>query len=273
VRKTEGSMLCPNCRKLVSVQAAVCPYCGTARPGMWGFGPALSRVFGRFDPVHVIPIVCIALYVIALALDPRAIFGSGSLFGILSPSSRALFLLGSSSPADLLHGRWWTVVSAIYLHGGLLHIVFNVLWTKSLGPGAQQAFGPARFFVIWTVAGASGFLLSGLSPSPSVGASGSIFGLMAALIVYGRAVGESVMTRQIWQWALILGVMGFVMRGVDNFAHAGGFAGGWIAAMYYRRMIGRPEGRGTTLLALALVGVTAFSFLASVVSGLSILGR
>jgi rhomboid protease GluP len=240
---------------------------------LWGFGPSLSRVFGRLDPVSIVPIVCIVLYLIALALDPRAIFSGGaSFFGLLSPSSKSLFLLGSTAPHDLQMGRYCTLITAIYLHGGLLHIAFNVLWIKSLGPEVQRAFGPGRFFVIWTAAGVLGFVLSDLVPGPpSVGASGSIFVLMAALIVYGRAVGASTMTRQIIQWAVILGAMGFLMRGVDNFAHIGGFLGGWIMATIYRPQIGRAEGRGTTLTALVLIAITGISFVWSIVSGLALL--
>jgi len=127
--------------------------------------------------------------------------------------------------------------------------------------------------VIWSFAGAFGFFLSDLLPGPgSVGASGSIFGLMAALIVYGRLTGASLMTRQIWQWAIILGIMGFLIPGIDNLAHAGGFAGGWIAATLYRSGLGRPPGPRTTLIALALMIVTALSFVLSVVTGITILG-
>jgi len=269
-----GSMLCPSCGKLVSVSAEKCPYCGASRPGLWGFGPVLSRLFGgRLDPVALIPPVCIALYVIAILLEPSAIFRGGGLFRLFSPGSLALGVLGATHPLDLLHGRWWTLLTAIYLHGGILHILFNMMWTRSLGPEVERVFGPARFFIIWTLAGAAGFLASNGLPilgiggaHGSLGASGSIFGLMAALIVYGRAVGHSMLTRQVWQWALILGALGFLLPGVDNIAHLGGFAGGWMAASAFRTRIGRPDGRGTTLFALLLLALTLFAFLMSGIS-------
>jgi rhomboid protease GluP len=266
-------MLCPSCAKLISVSAERCPHCGAARPGLWGFGPALSRLFGgRLDPVSLILPACIVLYLLSLLLDPRAIlqFGGG-LFGLLSPSGIAVRILGSTHPVDLLERRWWTLLTAIYLHGGILHIFFNMMWTRSLAPEVARAFGPARFFVIWTAAGAFGFLVSDLLPilgiggaHASIGASGSIFGLMAALIVYGRRIGASLMTRQIWMWALMLGFLGFVMPGVDNAAHVGGFAGGWVAASLYRDSIGRPDGRGPTLLALLLLALTVLGFVLNV---------
>ncbi len=293
-RQTHGSMLCPSCRKLISVSTETCPHCGARRPGMFGYGPSLMRLVGGFDPVHLIPRVCVVLYVLALLLDVRAIFDfSGSMFGILSPGWQALRDLGSTHPVDLIApfeslrgtqlaelraGRPWTLLTAIYLHGGVLHIVFNMMWVRNLAPELQRGFGPARFFIIWTVAGLAGYLLSDGLPllgigggHTSVGASGSIFGLMAALIVYGRRIGASLLTRQVWQWAIILGVFGFLMPSVDNAAHIGGFAGGWISATLMLGGIGHAEGRATTLTALVLLAATALGFaanLGSVVLGL-----
>jgi len=268
-----GSMLCPNCRKLVSVAAERCPHCGARRPGLWGLGPLLGRAFGGpLEPVTLITAVCVGLYVLALLVDTRSLsgMGGGGVLGILAPTGRALRILGATGPIDLAAGRPWTILSAIYLHGGLLHIVFNVMWIRALGPEVQRAFGPPRFFLVWTVAGAVGFLASDLVPffglgghRLSVGASGSIFGLMGALIVYGREIGASMMTRQIWTWALVLGVLGFLLPGVDNFAHAGGFAGGWASAWLLRGGIRRPAGRAMTLAALALLVLTAASFVLS----------
>lgn len=278
-RQSNGSMLCPSCRKLVSVSADRCPHCGAARPGLWGFGPTLSRLLGQLlEPVAIVTSVCIGLYVVALVADLNSItggFGRG-MFGILAPTGRALRILGSTAPVDLLAGRPWTVLTAIYLHGGILHVLFNVMWIRNLGPEVQRAFGPARFFVIWSFAGALGFLASDFFPlvgigghSMSVGASGSIFGLLGALIVYGKAVGASMMTRQLWTWAIILGLMGFLLPGVDNFAHGGGFAGGWLAATLFRRGIGRPAGRGVAGLALTLALFTVVGFVLSVSSALA----
>jgi rhomboid protease GluP len=275
-------MLCPSCGKLISVSAEKCPHCGAAKPGLWGFGPGLSRLLhGRLDPVGLILPVCITLYVLALALQPSAILDMrGGFFGLLSPGGGALRALGSTSAYDLLHGRYWTLLTAIYLHGGILHIFFNMMCTRVLAPEVARGFGPARFFVIWTVAGAVGFFLSGLlpilgivEPHGSLGASGSVFGLLGALIVYGRATGSSLMTRQIWQWVIILGVFGFLFPGVDNAAHAGGFAGGWVVAQMYQGSIGRPDGRGTTFLALGLLAATALGFLIQIFSILALLFR
>jgi rhomboid protease GluP len=254
-----GSMICPQCGKLISINEEKCPFCGAWRPGLYGLTPTMNRWFGgRLDLINIIVVACIVLYVVSLALQPEAIFQmGGGLFSILSPGERALYQLGMTGGLAWRAGFWWTLLTAIYLHGGVLHIFFNVMWIRNLGPAVTEAYGQARAFVIFSIAGAVGFLLSNVvSGGPTLGASGSIFGLMAALIVYGRRVGHMALTRQVWQWAIIVFVMGFVLNGVNNWAHLGGFAGGWVSAEAMR-FHERREGRGVQLLALALLALTA----------------
>jgi rhomboid protease GluP len=266
MRQTQGSMLCPSCGKLISVSEAKCPFCGAWRPGLYGWTPALQRLFGnRLDLISLIVATCIGLYVVGLLLEPSAAFAMRGLFNLLSPGNRALYMLGMTGGLAWDQGWWWTLLTAIYLHGGILHIFFNVLWIRQLGPVVTEVFGPARAFVIFSISGAAGFLLSNVaSGNPSIGASGSIFGLLAALIVYGRRVGSSMLTAQLWQWAVLMFAFGFFMSGVNNWAHAGGFAGGWIVAEGMR-FADKREGRGVQLLALVLLIATGAGFLISFV--------
>ncbi|MEE2612622.1 MAG: rhomboid family intramembrane serine protease, partial [Acidobacteriota bacterium] len=90
----------------------------------------------------------------------------------------------------------------------------------------------------------------------TIGASGSIFGLLAALIVYGRRRGSSVMTQQLWQWAIILGVFGFVMPGINNWAQGGGFAAGWIGAQLMSLDDDRQDSSWVMLTSLGLIVLT-----------------
>ena len=272
MRQTTGSMICPECGKLIGVGEKKCPFCGAWRPGLYGWTPALQRLFGlRLDLIGIIVMGCVALYIASLVLQPEAIFRLSGLFSILSPGQRALYQLGMTGGVAWREGWWWTVLTAIYLHGGLLHIFFNVMWIRNLGPAVTEVYGPARAFVIFSLAGAAGFLVSNsLTGSPSIGASGSIFGLLAALIVYGRKRGGSMMTMQLWQWAAVMFAMGFFMSGVNNWAHAGGFAGGWVTAEAMRFSEKR-ESRGVQLLALALLGLTAAGIVLSFIKVTGIL--
>ncbi|NOT34647.1 MAG: rhomboid family intramembrane serine protease [Candidatus Eisenbacteria bacterium] len=269
MRQTSGSMLCPSCRKLISVSEPKCPFCGTPNPSLFGYAPGIQRlVTQHLDFTRIITITCVGLYVAALVLQPEAIAeGFQRLpFGLLAPGSRALVQLGMTSGEIMRAGWWWTLLTAIYLHGGLLHIFFNLMWVRDLGPAVGNVFGPARAFLIFSFAGAIGFVVSNLaSGNPTVGASGSIFGLLAALIVYSRRTG-SPMSTQLWQWAGLMFVMGFLMSSVNNWAHAGGFAGGWIMATVMPASHEKRESLWIQIAALALLAITLLGFVMSFIN-------
>jgi rhomboid protease GluP len=264
-RMAHGSMICPECGKLISVSEEKCPFCGAWRPGMYGITPRIQKLFGRqMDLIALISITCVVLYIAALILQPEAIFQNMSLFSFLSPGSVALYQLGMTGGVAWRENWWWTLLTAQYLHGGLLHIFFNVMWIRNLGPAVEGAYGPARAFVIFNVSGVLGFVVSNfMAGTPTIGASGAIFGMLAALIVYSRRRGISQMSAQLWQWALILFVFGFLMSGVNNWAHAGGFAGGWAAGSLMRPSDEKRETRGAQLFALLLIVATVAGFLLS----------
>lgn len=250
-----AAIVCPQCGKLISVEEPRCPFCGVWRPGLWGLTPKLQAFVGRRLDVILLTVgACIVLYVVALLLQPDAIMNPTGVLSLLSPGSRALYQLGMTGGLAWQLGWWWTLFTAILLHGSILHILFNVLWIRNLGPTVVELYGSARAFVIFEIAGAFGFLVSNIMTGhPSIGASGSIFGLLAALLVYSRRRGSSLMSNQIWQWAVILFVMGFLMPGVNNWAHGGGFVGGWVAASVLRSADERRESNAMLLLALAFI--------------------
>ncbi len=265
MRQAQGSIVCAQCNQLVGVNEETCPFCGAWRPGLFGWAPVLRSVIGtRLDQITLIVGATVTLYVLALLLQPEAIMEASGFLSILSPGGRALYQLGMTGGVAWELGWWWTLLTAIYLHGGLLHIFFNVMWIRNLGPVASDAYGPARAFVLFNISGAAGFLASNtMSGAPTIGASGAIFGLLAALIVYGQKRGQSMLTQQLWQWAIILGIFGFVMPSVNNWAHGGGFAGGWLAAQFMGFSDEHRESTGVMLTSLALIALTAVGFVLS----------
>ena len=129
--------------------------------------------------------------------------GGGIDHPVAEPA-RADLLFGASGAYPVFGlGTWWTVLSATWLHGSLLHIVFNMMWVRDIGPATADIIGPARTVIIYVVSGVCGFLLSSIvgvfrPPLPflrgarlTVGASASIFGLLGALVHYGRKSGSS----------------------------------------------------------------------------------
>ena len=121
-------MLCPNCRRLISRDDSVCPYCSLNNPtSMW------RRITGRGlqDGDQLLKIligVNIAMYILSLLFSSHTTGSSFNPLTFLAPDSRSLLLLGATGyiPVDQLH-RWWSMVSANYLHGSILHIFFNMI--------------------------------------------------------------------------------------------------------------------------------------------------
>jgi len=263
-RQKTGSVLCPSCGKLVGVSDDVCFHCGRRNPGLWGFAGVFRRLGADLGFVPIVMIGCSLLYTAALILDPQGIRMSGISF--LSPSARSLAALGASGAIPVFQlDRWWTVLSAAWLHGGLLHIGFNLLWIRQLAPAAAELYGPSRAVIIYTAASICGFLLSSLWGTPlTVGASAPIFGLLGALVAYGRRTGSRHIGSQALSYAVILFIFGFLMPNIDNFAHLGGFAGGYAAAKALNPLL--PERLGHTIGALACLGLSLLSVLASVLT-------
>lgn len=258
-------MVCSRCERLVGINEPKCPHCGAWQPGMFGYAPALHRAFGgQLDLTNAITVFCAALYLVSLALDPAALLRMRGLFDFLSPSGRALFQLGMTGGYAWAAGQWWTLCTATFLHGSLLHILFNMAIMRMYLPNVVDLFGVPRAFVIFMAGGVGGFVVSNvITGHPTIGASGAIFGLLGALISYGRRTGQSQVTNQLWMSAIFMFIMGFMMSAsVNNWAHAGGFAAGYGATALLATT-GRREGPGLLLLAGGLTLVTLAGFVLS----------
>jgi rhomboid protease GluP len=278
-RQTSGSVVCASCGSLVGVRDDKCLNCGRRNPGLWGFAPLLRNLGNDLGFVTLVVWGNGAIYLISLLLSGGGLRMGGGLFGFLAPSSEVAFLLGASGGGPVfVAGRWWTVFSASWLHGSLLHIVFNMMWVRDLGPVVADVYGAGRMVIIYTVAGACGFLLSSIAwryfpPLPllngarlTLGASAAIFGLLGALVHYGRRTGSHLVRSEAIRYAVILGFFGLIMPGVDNFAHAGGFLGGYATAFLLDPL--KPEKIDHIMIALVCLLVTVISIFLSVITGL-----
>jgi rhomboid protease GluP len=278
-RQRTGSVLCPGCGQLVGVNDARCLGCGRVRPGLFGFAQALRDLGHDLGFADLVVWSCGALYLASLAANPGGI-GTRGLLSLLSPSSESLFLFGASGALPVsVWGRWWTVLAATWLHGSLLHIVFNMMWVRDLVPAVSHLYGPARTVILYTFSSAVGFAASTAAavflpflPGPlrgagfTVGASGAVFGLIGALLYYGKRGGSALIREHAKRWAMAGLVMGFVMPGVDNWAHLGGLAGGWIAARWLDPLT--PERTDHVIVALACLLASLAAVVYSIVSGM-----
>lgn len=264
-RQRRGAIVCPRCGRLVDARARRCPACNKWRPSFWGFGPALLKV--RAMPFRDgIVALCGMLYVGSLALYR----GEGPAAGgaLAAPTSAALVTLGAAGRlTTVFFGRYETLLTAVFLHGSLIHILFNLLWTWQLAAPLGELYDSARFLLIFLFAGvagnAAGVFLAG--NGLLVGASGGVYGLFGALVWYGLRRGGIFGARAFrfgLFWAGVGLALSFTIPNCAVWAHiAGFFAGaGAAAALGYRER--RPSGPATCALALAAgIGVLVAFFL------------
>jgi rhomboid protease GluP len=245
-----NSILCPNCNKLISADERVCPYCGTAKPGCWWKGLGWSRAwFAPDQAIRLLISINVGMYVIAILLDPLRLGLSANPFALLAPSDRSLLLLGASGtfPIDQL-GRWWTLVSANYLHGSILHLLFNMIALRQIGHLVIEEYGAYRSFILYTGGGVAGFAVSYLAGvNFTLGASAAVCSLIGAALYYGKARGGvygQVVYKQILGWVIGIFLFGFLVPGINNWAHGGGLVGGILVSL----LLGYREKRGETLV-------------------------
>lgn len=276
-RQTSGSVVCRSCGLLVGVNDEECYNCGASNPGLWGWAPILRRLGSDFGFVNFVTASCILLYILTLVADPTGI-RMGGMMSFLSPSQSALFLFGASGSVPVfLFDRWWTLLSAAWLHGGLLHVGLNLYWIRQLAPPTADIYGAGRMILIYTVASIVGFAASStaglLIPGVpllggaqfTIGASAPLFGLLGALVYSGRRGGSSIVGKQAQSLALIMFVLGFIFPGVDNWAHAGGFAGGYLMSRWLDPML--PERIDHVFAAVICLGVAVLTIVISVLTG------
>ncbi len=277
-RQTSGSVVCPSCGRLVGVKDERCFNCGRARPGLLGFGPLLRSLGDDLGVTRLVVGACVTLYLAMLLTDLDAV--SLALgFDLLAPSGISAFRFGASGVTPVLHyGRWWTVLSAGWLHGSLLHIGFNMMFAWQLLPLVIRFYGAGRAIIIYVLSSAAGFLASTfavfiplrlpfLMPANlTLGASAAILGMLGSMVWYGRRSGSSVLGQQMLAYAVVNIAMGFGLPGVDNWAHLGGFGAGWLIGRWLDPL--REERGDHVAIALVLLLLSAASIVASVVVGL-----
>jgi len=213
--------MCPNCRAFITTHDKVCPYCNER------VGPrAVERrdpgaIMGGFIPharfvTMIILTINVGLYLATVVFSQRSERGGG----LMSIDLNTLYLFGGKYLGDAFHpglrqGQWWRLVTAGFLHGGLLHIGMNSWVLFDLGAQVEEIYGGSRLIAIYFLATVSGFLLSTFwTSSLSVGASAGIMGLIGAMIALGvrnrhSSAGAAIRGMYV-RWAVYMLIFGFL---------------------------------------------------------------
>lgn len=229
--------LCPACGTLVGSTSGRCHQCGASLTfSMAAASRSLSKLLPQTAPVSygILGLCCVLYGVSLLATINRTGFeapsgGLGALFGLGGISGAVLMRMGLSGPFDLVQP--WRFITAIFLHGSLLHIGFNMWVLMDLGPMIEEMYGSARFLFVFIVTGVSGYVLSSFTGHFSVGASGSLLGLIGlllALTMGSHNLNMRMLRSQLLYWLVYIVVLGLLMPGIDNYAHIGGFVSGFV---------------------------------------------
>jgi rhomboid protease GluP len=268
------SILCPNCSKLISADERSCPHCGVSRPGArWKNIPITRGLLQSDQLIKTVIYANVGMYLLSLLMNPTRMGLSANPFMFLSPSNGALLLLGSTGtiPIDQGH-RWWTLVSANYLHGGILHIVFNMIALYQIGPLVLREYGANRLIALYTLGGIFGFLVSYFAGVRfTLGASAAVCSLIGASLYYGKSRGGAygqAIYKQISGWVVGLFLFGFLVPGINNWGHGGGIVGGIILGYmlsYQERARENLFHKGLAVVCVALtVAVLSWAILSSV---------
>jgi len=187
--------------------------------------------------------------------------------GYLSVDSDQLVYLGAYYLPAIEAGQVWRHATAILLHIGLLHLVFNMIALAQIGPAVEETFGRARMLFIFMLTGILGFVACQAMEmgSISAGASGAIMGLTGAAAGWGQRDGTSVgrnVRNQMLKWAAYTMIFGAMVR-ANNIAHAAGFiSGGLLGILMPPRWLRRGHRKRSDFLLGLLAGlalVTAFA--------------
>lgn len=226
--------MCPHCRAFIDASSKTCQYCGNELPT-----PAAKRIrreeaargllTQEIFTTSIIMLINAGLFAATWVLTISMTGRSGFLGGI---DGQVLYMLGAKEYSGIMfRGEWWRLITACFLHGGLMHLAFNSMALYQLGPLCEQIFGTQRYIVIYILSGVSGYLASLFwTPALSIGASASICGLLGALYAHGRISGNPLIEKATKRWILFIVIFGFMAPNIDNAAHAGGLAGGFALA-------------------------------------------
>jgi len=253
--------MCPNCRAFITTSDRICPYCNE---------PTGQRYAERQPDLRIGGLIPQAQFTTVLILLINAgLFVATTLVSRTQGENIALWAFGGKfGPSIWQQHQWWRLITAGFLHGGMMHILMNSWALFQLGMQVEELFGTPRYLAIYFFSTLGGFYLSArMNPGLSIGSSAGIAGLIGAMIAFGvinrSTVGRAI--RNFYLQSVVFMIAIGLMPGmaIDNWAHLGGLSAGFGLAYLAGTPIhsSRPREAMWRVLATACVLLTAFCFL------------
>lgn len=255
--------LCTSCNRLMGT-AEVCPYCGAKRSNvrlkMRSLTGQITQSNSAGDLIFKITGIMFALEILVGAF----LFGDNLFTSILQgPSGRTLVFLGAST-AYVFEGYWWGPLTATFLHGGILHFGMNMFAFKQISGLVEQVTSGSFLVVSYLLSGVCGFLLSSSFGNLSVGASAGLFGLIGCGMAISFFLGsgkDDPLFQSLSMWTIFGLVFGFLVPGIDNYAHIGGLVGGgFLGFIWSKRRVYPSFHQLVEKLAIVLAFATVAGF-------------
>ena len=187
----------------------------------------IEKIFSMKNPIITYSIISICILLFLLTF----IFGSGPT------DIETLIKFGANATYYTKNGEYYRLFTCIFLHAGIIHLACNMYSLYIVGPQLESFFGKIKYLFIFVFSGICGSILSLAFASNnlvSVGASGAIFGILGSLLYFGyhyRVYLGNVLQNRLLPVIIINLLIGFMISGIDNFAHIGGLVGGVFATM------------------------------------------
>jgi membrane associated rhomboid family serine protease len=221
----------------VGASASKCHQCGASLTfSLAAASRSLSTLLPAESPVTYI---VLGLNFLLFAVSLMASVGAGGRFSLLaSIRSDVLRRLGARDSILISHGQWWRLVMPMFLHGGLLHIAMNTWVLMDVGPQVEELYGSGRYLFLYVTTGVVSLVASTAwnvatlgGYGIGIGASGALMGLIGAMIAITTRRGGAYMQMiraQLLRWVAYILILGIMVSGVDNAAHLGGLAAGFL---------------------------------------------
>jgi rhomboid protease GluP len=199
-----------------------------------------EKVSIKETPFITIAIIAINIMLYVVTAYLSLVYAGGSIF---SSDTEVLVLLGAKVNDLISQGQYFRLISCMFLHGGIMHLAVNMYSLYAIGPMVEQAYGKAKYLAIYFIAGICSSMLSYVySPSISIGASGAIFGLLGAVLIFAIKSKGKTGSGLIMNILVVIVVnifIGMQLPGIDYFGHIGGLIGGMIISFL---LVNRTEG-------------------------------
>jgi rhomboid protease GluP len=218
--------------------ADICPWCGAQRPSRAETFISKNFSFSHLLVGEILMKITIGVFILEVLVS-LLFYGPENFLKVIWQVPGSIIGLMGASSSEILNGRWWGPLTATWLHGGILHLLFNVMALKQICELIEATTSRSFTWFAYILTGCSGFILSSLAGHFSCGASAAIFGLiglgMSIAFLLGDGTNDPVF-KALLSWAIMGLLFGFLFPSIDNTAHLGGLMSGGILGLGWSQL-------------------------------------